>query len=289
MNTYHRQWEALWTHRHISYIAEEEKHFSSIVRLIETFEKDYSRFKKESKITELNTTKKLSANHEFIDIITLWLNAYQKTDGYFSMFVWTALTNLWYDQNYSFKEKDNQSVIWRDIYINNWEIILWKDTTIDIWWFWKGYLIDKIGQYFTTNSIENRIINGGWDILINQEDIHLFKKIWLQHTVKKDLIIWEVSLLKWAITCSSIHERKRWNNNHLINPKTWKPVTTDISSIYVYSDNACIADIASTTLSVCWKDNIELYAKKLGVEYIIVFDDDSLLHSQFFPNLNIYK
>jgi len=289
MNTFHRKWVALWTHRHISYIAEEEKHFSHIATLLEKFENNYSRFKNQSTLTKLNTTKKLSTNEEFLKIINLWLHAYKETDGYFSMFVWTTLINLWYDQDYSFKEKYTQSAIWKDIYISNWEIILWKNTSIDIWWFWKGFLIDKIGKYFTTNGIENRIINGGWDILVHQENISIFKKIWLQHTVKKELLIWEVGILKWAITCSSIYERKRWHNHHLINPKTWKPVTTDISSIYVYCDNACMADIASTTLSVCWKENIALYAKRLWVEYIIIFDDDTLVYSQSFQGLNIYK
>ena len=288
MNTYHWKWEALWTHRHISYKSDEESHFSTIIELMQSFENMYSRFDATSSLSVLNNKKHISAHEELVDIVYIWLDAHQKTDGYFSLCVWTVLTNLWYDKDYSFQVKENQKKMWEHISIHNWEITLWEDTTIDLWWLWKWYLIDKIGKYFNDNSITNRIINGGWDIAVQQENLVEFWNIWLQHTTKKEILIWEVALKQWAITCSSSHERKRWEHHHLINPKAWKPVQNRISSIYVYSDTATIADIASTTLCVCWEENIPYYAQILWVEYIIVYEDDTIIHSRHFPNIHLY-
>jgi len=289
MHTYHRQWEALWTHWLISYSDQEEKHFSEILKLIHTFEKNYSRFQETSLVSKLNLHKSISPSNEMLEMITHWLDAYQKTDGYFSLFVWSILENLWYDKDYSFKEKQSSPSVWNHIAFHNWTLTLWEDTTIDFGGFGKWYLIDKIAMYFKKHGISDRIINGWWDIRIQQDQRDHFGKIWLQHSEKKDILLWEISLLEWAITCSSIHERKRWKNNHLIDPKNGKSIITDVSSIYVYSGTACTADIASTTLSVCWEDNIPLYAQKLWVEYIIVLQDQKIVHSKNFPGIELFK
>jgi len=288
MNTYHRKSEALWTHRHISYIANKEEHFWNIEFIIKNFENDYSRFKNDSVINKVNTTKKIMATQELSELVNIWLEYYKKTEWFFSMFIWSVLTNLWYDADYSFIVKDKKELPGDCITMNDWEIILSKNTTLDFWWFGKGYLIDKIGNYFTQNGIQNRIINGWWDILINQEKSSYFGNIWLQHSSKKEMLIWEIQILKWSITCSSVHERKRWKNHHLIDPKTWKSVLTDIANIYVYSKSACKADIASTTLYVCWKENLASYAKKLWVKYIVIFNDSTFIHSKDFPGLVVY-
>ncbi len=288
METVRWEWEWLWTTWQIVYEGSDREHESNIIDMIEQFDDDYSRFKETSLLSVFNQTKTiLNPTKEFSGLLDIWLEAHTKTDGFFSPFVWVVLERLGYDKDYSFQYNWTGYVPYEEMLTQTGDTFtLWSNSSFDLGWYGKWFLVDKISWYLLSHWIDTRMISWGWDIRIQQDDASLLWKIALVHPLKKDIFFWEIVLEKWAITCSSWLERQWWHNHHLINPRNQQPSKSDIVAVYAYHKTACWADIASTTLFVCWVEHIESYAQKLGVAYLVLFDDDSYLHSVDFPRFH---
>lgn len=281
----HFRTEALWTHRYIVYQASSEVYHDKIDLSIKAFESRYSRFFSWSLISQLNCKKKIQVDDELIELMMIWCEAYKKTEGVFSPFLWSILSNLWYDAEYSFVQKGyfkNETAIWDEISMVWNEILLWSTTTFDVWWYGKWFLIDKIASYFIDQWVSNWIIDGWWDIRFQQDDLSIFGPIWIPHPTQNDMLIAEYASLSWAIATSSAHVRKRWVKwefHHLIDPETWVPSEGDILSVTVFSELACAADIWATALYIWWKNLFDELSDTLSVWYIAMLWDSQAVYT----------
>lgn len=278
--------EALWTQRHISYEAP-MSHHETISHMIEHFESRYSRFLSDSLLSQLNTHKIITWDQEFLDLIHIWQQAYSQTWWVFSPFVWSSLESLWYDAEYSFRPTG--STIPQDIIsIQEDQITLWDQTHIDIWGYGKGYLIDKISEYFTSQHTQNRIINWWWDIRFSWEDKDLAKPLGIPHPTDHTLLIAERHTSSGAIATSSSSLRKRWEHHHLIDPKTGSSTTNNILSLSVFASTACLADIWATALYIWGEEQLEVLSRKLWVQYLAVLENNTVLYSGGIEWLEVY-
>lgn len=293
MNISTRVGEWIGTQRNIKWQTE-NKNLSEflqnqIPKLISEFNAKYSRFDKNSLISQINTNRELlNIDIETKDIITQVINYQNISDGYFDPFVWSDLEQLGYDNNYSFIQKTDQSeyissiqkssinLIWNNIYISG-------NQKIEFGWIGKWYLINKIKNIIELQWITNFVINGWWDIYIR--DISgLFGKIGIQNPLDQSQIIWYANFSQWSIAASGWLYRTWWKwLHHLIDPHTHLPVNDIRKSIHIYCENIVLADVASTTLSVTPLWIINQYAKVFGVEYMIVYEDMKADMSANFP------
>lgn len=302
---------AIGTHRNIDFLSplETSSQISSLFDgLFQNFEKKYSRFIESSLVSQLNINKTLETDDEdLIKMILLGLEYEQKTFGYFSLFIWSTLEQLWYWKTNN-QEKtstpeikrtsedtliETSNIIIREIW--NWKnhIILLSDNHIDLGWLGKWYLIYLIEKLFIEHNINTYRINGGWDIAISQETIDTFGNIVLQNPLNKEEAIGEVYMLKWSC-CGSWLLYRRWKlidpnkatttqAHHLINPHTKQPAQTSLVGVFTNHPNSIIADIAATTLFVAPIEKIEHIAEEIGIEYLLIFDDLSIIRSRAFP------
>ncbi len=280
--------QALGTIRNIWYRYSTTDHHSPIKSMLSQFEKNYSRFLESSVISHLNNKKTIIANDELLDLIQIGQDAHRQSDGYFSPFVWTVLEQLWYDAEYSFTKKQTWNIHWSELQIEGKKITLWTNSSFDLWWYGKGYLVDKLATYFQHNNIKDRIIDGGGDIRIQQKKQTVFGSIWILHPKDKELLVAERDTTTWAVTTSSPLSRKRWNAHHIINPQTNEPTTNDLISVTVFASSACLADIASTTLLVWWVEKLSCLASRLRVQYLAMKQDNTIIMSSGILWLHVY-
>lgn len=168
-------------------------------------------------VSQLNTNKILESNdYDLIKMIQLGIDYKKKSMWYFSLFIWSALENLWYG-----KLNDNWCVLWKgevkslgniiiqtpDIVVSmvgkdRYRIILLSDNHIDLGWLGKSYLIHLIKNIFKEYGIDTYRINGWWDISIKQKTIDIFGNIILQNPLNELESIGEVCVLDGAV-CGS--------------------------------------------------------------------------------------
>lgn len=278
LHHYKKQW--LGTHWHISYEIQWKHLDSEITTFLEKFESRYSRFSPSSLISKLNKEKSIIANDEFLRVLKVWYQAYQKTWWVFSPFVWWVLDDLWYNKDYSFVSKKNISPIESEFSISWNTVRLWKKTTFDVGWYGKWYLIDILASYLIKNNITNRIINGWWDIRFQRRDEQYKKSIILSHPHDPTVAVAERKTDQGAVATSSAELRKWWDHHHLIDPRTKNSAHNSIRSISTFSSSACLADIASTTLYVWWDKVIHDIASLLWVWYVAMYQWNRVKYSE---------
>lgn len=282
--------QALGTHRRIQYEGTDADHHETIQHMILAFEQKYSRFLAWSLISQLNAQKSLlidETDEEFLELIRIWQDAFEKTWWIFSPFVWSILEQNWYDAQYSFTPSNISTPSESELNISWKTITLSEHSSYDMGWYGKWYVIDKIANYLTDQHISYWIIDG-WGDIRTHSDEHLFWPLWIPHPTQQDLLIAERSVTSWAITTSSALHRSRGDTHHLIDPHTWLASETDIVSVSVLADRACQADIASTTLFVAGLERLESLAHTLWVQYLILLQNNTIVSSKDIPWLEVY-
>jgi thiamine biosynthesis lipoprotein len=250
---------------------------SDITIMIESFEQKYSRFREESLVSNYNRTWVIPDDADFLIMMALWEEYRQKTHGYFSLWVGGYLEELGYGRrDTSLKHHSRVKTFGA----------FGASLQLDFWGIWKGFLIQKIASYFEISWVSCYMINGWGDILISQDSLDNFGPIGLQHPLEPDQYFIQLELFHGAVAGSGIQYRKRetedWSQHHLIDPTTGKSSEQGIYSIFVQHTNIILADCMATALFVMPLENLSKIAKEVEVEYCIVFDDMTILRSEWF-------
>ena len=156
--------ELLWTILEIAIFDDfvDDNDLENIFKLIKDFEEKYSRFKVWNYLWSLNKQKKAKIDDDFKAILNIAQKANELSKGHFDITILPFLENIWY---WISNEKLEEKVWMENIFIENDEIILKNDVSIEIWWIWKGYMVDVIFNNLK-EKYKNFVINFGWDIRI---------------------------------------------------------------------------------------------------------------------------
>lgn len=225
---------------------------NTIINEIKNFETQYSRFKKDSLISQLSSNKFIpEQGSELAEMLNFAEKVRVLTGGYFDISVGYILTNLGYGNSNS----------------------------IDLGGLGKGWLIDKLAKILKGYNLNNFTINGGGDIYTSG-DKRLF---YLENPLNDSEYIGSIVIQNSSIAASSGNKR-RWKNNqqninhHLINPKN-KSSVSGISGVFTQAKSALYADVASTCLFVSPSQFLNQIIDFFEVEYLMVFPDASYTKS----------
>lgn len=280
--------EALWTKRSIRYVSW-TNHDELISSTIQNFESRYSRFLSWSILSQLNAKKSINADQEFLTLIHKWLDAFHDSWWFFSPFVWSSLVELGYDKQYSFEASTWWWIPESVFLIQDTILTLGPKTNFDLWGYGKGFLIDKIAEYFESQEVQNRIINGGGDIRFSWKDHAYQNLLGIPHATDPTLLIAERSASSWAIASSSSLVRNRGKHHHLIDPNTWTSTKHDVLSVSVFASTACLADIWATALYVWWEGQFDVLSEKLWVQYLALMKGNRIKYSAEIEGLQVYS
>lgn len=149
----------------------------------------------------------------------------------------------------------------------------------------KGYIADRIGEYLMSCSITGAIINMGGDIKIlgTKPDKSMFN-IGINDPFNDGGVLMSLGVSDTSVATSGIYERcfvkDGISYHHILDPKTGRPVKTDIESVTVITKSAVDADCLCTLAILYGSDKaMELIENTENTEAVILLTDGSVLSS----------
>ncbi|MEI6659960.1 MAG: FAD:protein FMN transferase [bacterium] len=256
---------------------------SSLLKLIRSridiFDKDYSRFRDDSLVTEISHhAGTYTMPEDFKPMIDLYRGMYNATSGLMTPLIGRLISDAGYDKDYSLGEKgslqsppDWDSVLQYD----HPKLIVKEPVLLDFGAAGKGYLIDIVSRVIEESGIKGYSIDAGGDILHRGKSA---VRIGLENPSNTDQAIGVVKLANRSI-CGSSGNRRAWGRfHHIINPKTITS-PTEIISIWVIADSTILADALTTALFFVEPSDLSEYK----FEYLILNKDFSIIKSAGFP------
>lgn len=288
---------------------EKEDFFSFCFDELKRIESKYSRFLDTSQLSIVNGNLNVwqKVDEEFFYLVKKGIEFKDKTNGYFSLNVKTALEDIGYDKNYSFVEKkkpihkkilsilktnnllkDNSKTAQGEILLREETNEIYLKNAIDFGGLGKGFALDSLSELLKKNKIHHFFINAGGDILASQEKDKLPWKVLLEHPDDSTKAIGEILLNNYSIASSS-NNRRNWGKgkHHIIDPKTLKPSESDIKSIFVLAKHGIEADAYATALFVAGMGSAIEILKKIDVDALIISTENKFYKTSGF-NATLY-
>lgn len=249
--------------------------FADVQKFIDSFDREYSRFRSDSKVTKIANT---SGNYSFSDpeMLTYYENLYQATNGLVTPLIGQVMEESGYDSSYSLTPKNlNKPPKWEEVLSWNPPILkVKKPVLLDFGAAGKGRLVDLIGAKLEKFGSSKFSVDGGGDILVK----NLKLKIGLEHPGNPSLAIGIAELENGSI-CASSGNRRKWRNfHHIINPDSLKPVNS-VLAVWTVSKTAMEADGLATALFFVEPEVLSDFA----FDYLIVYPDYTFKKSPSFP------
>lgn len=164
---------------------------------------------------------------------------------------------------------------------------------IDLGGIAKGYIVDKVIEYLTSQGIQYAAVNAGGDLFVLGNKKNDVWKIGIRHPRSEDEIFGEVSLKNMSIVTSGDYEQFFFINgkriHHILDPKTGLPANKSISSTVIAPD-ATTADALCTAIFVMGpRAGISLINSLENVEAIVIYEKDGKLQYKLSDGFKKYN
>ncbi len=261
--------------------------------LCEKYENLFSRTKPNSEVSRLNFGEVFEVSDDTLSLINTTLNYSEISGGAFDITI-GSVSCLW-DFNEgkvptkSQIEENIKNVSFKKIK-NEGKNINLGGAKIDLGGAAKGFVADKIRDYFKSRNVKNATINLGGNIVVlgDTQDIGV-KNPFADGTVAT------IRVKDKAVVTAGTYERKFEKDgkeyHHILNTKTGYPVDTDLASVTVISDDATKADILSTTLLIMGlNEGLSFIEKQEGIEALFITNDGEIhISSGIYCKDGIYR
>lgn len=254
--------------------SERKKITERIVKYIQDFEENYTRFKPTSQIGKLNTTRTFeNPSEEFIALLTYGKKLYENTNGVFNFLsAHTQVAQGYGSADTIQKTKDTTSTNpanpSKDLTITKERITL-KKGAVDLGGFGKGWLVDNLAKLLRDSfKFKYFLINGGGDIYATSTPDEQPITITIEHPTKEGYGIATYALKNQGFAASSTYKRK-WKHkgkekNHLLMEHK------DNIAVNIIAENTLIADTVATTSCVINPQKLPNLLANTKIEYLIV-------------------
>lgn len=259
--------------------------------ICEQYENMFSKTIKDSEVSMLNTRgQSNSAPPDFQDIIKTSIFYSKLTNGAFDITI-APLSSLWNftDTSPVIPEKEDIAnaltrVGYENISIDGEKVFLLDNASIDLGGIAKGYIADKLKEFFLSKDVKSAVINLGGNILeIGNKPNGQPYLVGIQYPFEQSgKTIATVKTFDKSVVTSGCYERYFELNeqiyHHILDPKTGYPVNNELLSVTIISDDSTLGDCLSTACYVLgYEDSVKLLDSLPDVEGIFV-DKDFALH-----------
>lgn len=251
-----------------------------IARLVDDFDRTWSRFRPDSIVTALSERAGRSdLGADAPAIVALYRRLGEVTGGAVSPFVGESLAALGYDAVYSFEStgEPRPAPAWDDVASLDGTILeTRRPVTIDIGAVGKGYLVDRVADLLTGAGYDTFTVDASGDLVHRGAPI----RVALEHPFDTDLAIGVLSLAGGAL-CASATNRRTWGAglHHVLDGRTGQPVAR-VAATWATADDAATADGAATALFFVSPAELR---SALSIEGLRMFTDGTVEYSADFP------
>ncbi len=254
--------------------------WNTIDTRIEIFDKHYSRFRKDSLVTEMSQNSgTYMLPQDAQPLFDTYKTLYTLTNGMFTPLIGQTLVAAGYDAQYSLKPHIlSKPPTWDEALIYNYpHLMLKQPALLDFGAGGKGYLVDIVSEILKEFGINHFCVDAGGDMYYhNPESTPI--TVGLEHPLNSKKIIGVAHIYNQSIAGSAGNRRTWAEFHHMINPQTLQS-PKNILATWVVASNTLIADALTTALYfVPPQTLLETYQ----FEYVIMYSDHSVAYSQKF-------
>ncbi len=248
---------------------------------IDTFDRDYSRFRGDSLVARMSREAgEYTLPADAQPMFDLYRDLYVRTNGLVTPLIGQVLVDAGYDAQYSLVPKPLHAPrAWDEALEYRFPSLVVKTPVLlDFGAAGKGYLVDIVAELLKDAGVETFSINAGGDICVF--DVHDKPlSIGLEHPEHIDQAIGVAHIANKSI-CGSAGNRRAWSTfHHIMNPATLAPVH-DVAAAWVVADTTMLADALATCLFFV---PAETLLSQYEFAYLIMYADGSAERSPTFP------
>lgn len=263
--------------------------------MMNDFEEALSFFKENSEISKINKNAAKCFTKVSLDTFNILKSSiyYSKlTNGIFDITIAPLVKEWAINSNHPNILTENKIkellklVDYEDIILNesNLSVMLLRENQkIDLGGIAKGYIADKIIEFYKENNIESAIVNIGGNIKVlgKKNENELWNVGIYEPKKHSEVSICAIEVKDKSIVTSGGYERAFIYNDelycHILDSKTGYPVKSDLKSITIISDNSIEGDAFSTPLFIMGKNKAYEFMKKHNISGIMVTDNDEII------------
>lgn len=261
-----------------------EKSFKSSRKIFEYFNSEMNPYVATSSLNKLNSiepNKKTEIPVALREIIKISLNIYKYTDKYFNVAI-QPVVQLWGFYSNATPAKPDMSELENvlkisdmDLYGFSGDSLIVKDKRcrIGLGGIAKGYAIDSVASYLSSEGYNDFIVEAGGDLVVRSSEP---KRIGIKHPRIENALIDTLYVKNGAVATSGDYEKYIIEDGvrycHIINPYTGYG-TSDVLSVTVISEKAYLSDAFATALFAMGLEKAEYILKKNDLSGIIYYFD----------------
>ena len=281
----------------ITLYGNDSQYFAKCFELCDRYEKLFSSTISDSEISCINQNSKkgisTTVSDETIELITRGLQYSELSEGRFDITIGN-LTALWDFSSQSLEnhipspdelKKCIEEIGYDQIEINGNEVLLTNpNTSIDLGGIAKGYIADQLKQYLTSHNVKKGMINLGGNVLvIGSKPDQTNYNIGIQRPFAKNGdVIAIVNTSDKSIVTSGVYERYFYQNgelyHHILDVSSGYPVSNELLSVTIISDNSVDGDGLSTTAFVLGLDDGMELIESIGDVEAVFVDNESHIY-----------
>lgn len=242
----------------------------------EEFDKNYSRFREDSLVTQwAREAGEYNLPSDANALFAFYKKLYDVSAGLVTPLIGKTMEQAGYDADYSLKAKQLTSPPqWQEaISVGPTKLIVKHPVLLDFGAAGKGYLVDIIAHLLYTNGVDQFCVNAGGDMLVR----HFPQTIGLEDPDDTARVLGTVEVSNGAL-CASAGNRRAWGEfHHIINPQILRSVER-VKATWVRADTALLADGVATALFFVSPD---ILLKTFAFEYAMIENDDMTYSHNF--------
>ena len=263
--------------------------------IMRDYEEKLSFFKENSEISKVNRNAAKGFTKVSLDTFEILKNStyYSKlTNGIFDITI-APLVEEWEINSNNpkvlseKKVKELKTLVdYEDVILNenNLSVMLLRENQkIDLGGIAKGYIADKIIEFYKENNINSAIINIGGNIkVLGKKDHDSLWSVGIYEPKKhSEKCICSIEVEDKSVVTSGAYERALIYKDelycHILNPKTGYPIKSDLKSITVVSSESIDGDALSTPLFIMGKDKAYEFMKKHNISGVMITNNDEII------------